>query len=234
MTPYQFVFQLQDLFSSPLARIAGNYTRVTGDMQRKAQVISKVFAPVGNSLRRSFTQPQGSVAELTKQLEQLREKAKGIDVRINRRDLIDTNRDIDWLERRIDKLQNTGRRRQRGSSGGGLGFLATGGLTMGLAYGAYNVAEAAYNKTVSPAMTRQMQEFQLGFQLGDQAKGKALSKQIGNLAVANPFLKSGDAFSVAPSLLTAGFKQEEITSKLSIPIVIEQGIPMQFAQLWIT
>ena len=72
MTPYQFVFELQDLFSSPLARIAGNYNRVTGEMQRRAQVVKSMFAPVGNAMRRSFMAPQGTVAELTKQLEQLR------------------------------------------------------------------------------------------------------------------------------------------------------------------
>lgn len=211
MSPYEFVFKLHDLFTSPLTRIASNYNRVTGEMQRRAQVVSRVFAPVGAAMRRSFTAPQGTVAELTKQLDLLREKAKNIDIRVDRRGLIDANREIQWLERRIDKLQGMGTKRGRGGGGGGMGsWLMAGGMAAGVAYGVYNTAEAAIGKTVAPAMQMEATKFQLAAMLKSKDSANNLVNQVNAYAPS----QSTDLLMAGRSLLGAGVKEKDLMNGL--------------------
>ena len=211
MTPYEFVFRLNDLFSTPLQRIASHYQKVTNGMERRAQAVSRMFGPMGNAMRRSFTAPQGSVAELTRRLEVLKQKASNIDIGINRKGLREANREIGFLENRIDKMQNFGRRGGRGGgSGGGMGWLMSGGVAMALAYGAYNTVEAATAKTVAPAMQMEATKFQLGAMLKSPEAASNLVNQVNAYAPE----RSSDLLMAGRSLLGAGVKQEDLMSGL--------------------
>lgn len=205
MNAYQFVFQLHDLFSSPLTRIASAYNRVTGEMQRRAQAVSRVFAPVGNAMRRSFMTPQGTVAELTKKLETLKEKAKNIDIGVNRKGFLEANRQIDALERKLDHLNGLGKKGGGRGSGGGMGWLMAGGIA-GMAYGAYNVAQGAVQRTVSPAMQMEATRFQLNEITNNPVFVKSLEKQFAAYAPE----KMAEMISGSQKLLGAGVGQSEV------------------------
>lgn len=208
MSPYEFVFKLHDMFSSPLTRIYENYNRVTGGMQKRMEYVNRLFAPMEKAMRRSFTTPQGTVAELIKQLDSLKQKAQNIDIRVNRRGLVEANRDIEWIERRIDKLQNMGTPKGRGlgMGGGGMPWLMAGGTAAALAYGAYNTAEAAAHKTIVPAMQRSTTLFQLNELTQNPTFVKGLEKQFAAYAPE----KMGELFGASQKLMGAGIKQSEL------------------------
>lgn len=236
---YQYLVKLQDLLSTPVMQMAtkvnraisgmeSNAIKVTGGMSRNWQTVGKAFGGATNEAVR-----------LRKEIASLN-ASRNFHMKVDSSEYTEAGKKIEELSAKLRALKAAGAddggggsfggggrsggggfwRRTAGivaAMGGGLpGLLMSGGVYGAAAYGASNMAQQAVQTTVSPAMTRQMQEFQLGFQLGDQSAGKQLADKIEKLAVANPFLKSNDAFEITPALLTAGFKGTEIPEKLNM------------------
>ena len=222
MTPYQFVFELHDMFTSPLARISSAYGRTVGGMQRQMRQVRELFTPLGNSMRRSFMAPQGTINDLIKKLDLLRERARNIDVGINRRGLSETNREIQALERRIEKLNKAGvggggrffRGLASGAaalSGGVLGAMAMSSNPYLMAAGATaQLGQQALGATVAPAMQRATTRFQLNELSQNPAFVGQLEKQIVGYAPE----RTGEMFSASQKLIGAGVDQSKLFDSL--------------------
>lgn len=222
---YQYLIKLQDMLSTPAMQMATRWNQLLGGMDR---VQNRVLGGIQRNWQRvsqAFRVAGGSINDLKSKLEGLRKYRDGLDINLDYSSIQRANREIEILEKRLNRLQGQGSgggfgRKAAGlvgALGGGLpGMLLAGGVYGAAAYGTIQAGQAVAQSTVAPAMTRQMQEFSLGFQMGDQQAGKALSEEIKKLAISNPFLKADEAFKITPALLTAGFKGTEIPDKLNM------------------
>lgn len=216
------------MLSTPAMQMAAKWNQVLGGMDRvQNRVVGGIqrgWKKVGDVFRSTSTE----VASLRKEINSLN-AYRNFHMKVDSSEYVEAGKRLDDLRAKLKSLGgDTGSSRSGGgfgrkaaglvaALGGGLpGMLMAGGVYGAAAYGTIQAGQAAVGSTVAPAMTRQMQEFQLGFQLGDQSAGKQLSNEIKKLAIANPFLKSEDAFKITPALLTAGFKGTEIPDKLNL------------------
>ena len=115
-----------------ILQFTGKYNDlVSGGMQKMASSAKSSIASVNSglaSLTSSARRPVSSIDQLNRRLDDLR---KTRDLSIDTRQIRRANNEMSRLERRIDNLQNKGRR--SGGGGIGLGGLVAGaGVTMGM------------------------------------------------------------------------------------------------------
>lgn len=217
------------MLSTPAMQMAMKVNKAFGSMDQMQQRVMGGMQRGWQKVAGLFKSSTGEAAKLRKEIASLN-AYRNFHFTVDSTEWVEAGKKIDELSAKLRHLKGAtgGGSGGRGffgkmatgmaaMSGGMLGALAMSGNPYLMAAGATGqMAQQAASSTIAPAMTRQMQEFQLGFQLGDQQAGKQLSNELKKLAIANPFLKSESAFQIAPALLTAGFKGTEIPEKLNM------------------
>lgn len=132
---YSFILRLQDLMSGPLARVSATYSRSVSQWEGLTRRFQSSFSRAAQSVEQlkrkfSFGRESASVDGLRTKLEAL---TKRRDLSVNTSEIKAANREIDQLQKQMDKLQ--GKKGGGGSSGGlmamaapyvGAAMLATG------------------------------------------------------------------------------------------------------------
>lgn len=225
---YQYLIKLQDMLSAPAMQMAAKWNQLLGGMDRVQQRVTGAFRRNWKRVGDVFGGASNEAGRLRKEINSLH-ALRNFHMKVDSSEYVEAGKRLDELRAKLQSLGGGkgggggfggfGRKAAGlvGALGGGLpGMLMAGGVYGAAAYGLSQAGQAVAQRTVAPAMTRQMQEFSLGFQMGDQSAGKALSEEIKKLAIANPFLKADEAFKITPALLTAGFKGTEIPDKLNM------------------
>jgi tape measure domain-containing protein len=161
-----YTLKLQDLFSAPMRKAAavgeqamGKVTQAVAKVQSKAggmgSAVSAATAKISAGSNRAVT----SLTSLEIKLNTL---TKERSISMNLRDIARTNRAIEDTERKMERLQNVGR---RGSGGMGLGLL--GGLALGA--GAMGITSALQETAQVEGMKNSIAFSAGGGQKGAQA-----------------------------------------------------------------
>lgn len=170
---YQYLIKLQDMLSTPAMQMAARWNNTLAGMDRVQQRVvggmQRGWQKIGDAVRRSG----GTINDLRKKIEDLHKHRDGLDVRLDASGIRTANRQIDDLERKLNRLTN----KKTGGGGGGSGLLMAGGVAGMVAYGAIEAGKAALGATVSPAMDLQSEQYRMGVMLKSQPAAEQLVGQ---------------------------------------------------------
>ncbi len=207
---YQFPIGLQDLMSSPMMQLATRFDATVGKMQQKVDRLQSKWkaAEVGlsrydrmmNRMRNTTAMDRHiqSVDRFASKLEKLQQYRNSLDINVDTREIRRANREMETLERQMQRAQNMGRRHIGGGGGGGL--LAGGGLALagGLLLGG---AAMAGGSIVNRGMEREQTQMRFNLTAGKE-QGGALLKGLNKYADDTPF-ENRDIINAAQTMLPA-------------------------------
>lgn len=196
---YEWAIRLQDLVSPTLQRISQQYGASVSRWDR-----------LTSRFRSSFAGASQSVDQLRRKLDALKGKR---DLMVDTRQIRRANREIEVLERRLNRLQTAGTRGNGGGSGGGgsglLGNLVRGALpALGVA-GLIAGAGSAFGSGMNREQTQlQFQQF-----LKTPEATKAMFGQLNQFADKTPFTNE-EVYGAGRSMLAARIDPAELNQKL--------------------
>ncbi|MFC5408006.1 tape measure protein [Larkinella bovis] len=207
---YDFIIRLQDLMSPALLRLSQQYSGTMSTMQRLTQRFQSGFSRVAQTVdqlkrKLNFTKEGQSIDSLRGKLDEL---TKRRDLMVGTGEIRKANREIESLERRMDKMQQLGR--SSAGSGGSGGLL--GGLK-GLILGGAMVA--GVGSVLGQGM--KAESTKLAYEQFAGAQAEPLYASLNQFANVTPFTNS-EIMEGGRTMLAAGFDVNKI-----VPLMTDIG-----------
>lgn len=209
------------MLSTPAMQMAAKWSQLLGGMDRiQNRVVGGIqrgWKKVGDIMRTAG----GSINDLKSKLDSLRKYRDGLDINLDYSSIQRANREIESLERKMNRLQGQkggggfGRKAAGfvGAMGGGLpGMLLAGGVYGAAAYGIGQAGQAVAQSTVAPAMQREGVRFQLNEITNNPAFVRQLESRLLNYAPE----KMGEMLSASQKLVGAGVSQSAVFDTLKM------------------
>ncbi|WP_338875692.1 hypothetical protein WBJ53_08700 [Spirosoma sp. SC4-14] len=203
---YQWIFQLQDRMSGPLREIYSRYSSTIAGMKSMT-----------NRLKSSFAGATQSVEELRRKLEQLKGRR---DLLINTSQIKAANKEIDVLQRKIDKLEGMG----RSKSGSLIGNFAREALPYAGAAALIAGAGSFFSSGISAEQT------QIAYQQFAGSQAQDLIDKQNRFADATPF-SNEEVLNTGRLMLGQGFKVNEILPNEQMVGDVAAGVQTDFGEL---
>lgn len=190
-----FIIRAKDMMSGVLPKIGSAAQSAFGAMNTQI-----------NRYNQQMTVASRSVADMRLQLDRLHRRRDSL---INLGDIRSVNREIEQIERRINRLSNGGK-----SSGGGgmLGSIIGGNLISGGITAAAQMAGRVISDSISASMAYGMQEKSFQVLTRDARRGKELAAELRNLKQTT--LVGGGVYGNAQTMLGFGVNDRDVVRKL--------------------
>ncbi|MGA0556529.1 tape measure protein [Larkinella sp. VNQ87] len=208
---YSWAFRLQDLVSPTLMQISQRYGSTVSTMQRLTERLQSGFSRAAQTVdqlkrKMGFAKEGHSIDSLRQKLDALtRQRDLSLDLGEVRR----ANREIDALERKLNKLESSGKK-----SGGLLGGLLGGGLmgsVTGLVVGGGLLAGAG--QLLQSGMNREQTKVAYEQFVGKEGVDQLMGK-LNNFANVTPY-SNEQVYGAGRALLAAKVSANELESKMT-------------------
>ncbi|MGA0555800.1 tape measure protein [Larkinella sp. VNQ87] len=226
MFNYSFTFQIFDRVSPVLMRISQQYSGTVSLMDRLTTRFQSGFSRVAQTVEQlkrkmGFAKEGQSIDSLRQKLDALTKKR---DLMVGTSEIRRANREIDLLERRMDRMQRLGR--SSGSGGGGSGGLFSGlkGMLMG------GALIAGIGQFAKAGMDRE--QTQMAFQqiLKTPEATKQVFDQLNKFADKTPYTNE-QVYGAGRSLLVAGLTKDQMMPKMNTLGNVAAGVQTDFGEL---
>jgi hypothetical protein len=208
---YNFIIKLQDLMSPALQRLNQNYSGTMATMNRITARFQSGFAKAAQTVdqlkrKLSFGKEGQSIDSLKSKLDAL---TRGRNLMVDTSDIRRANREIEALERRMQKMSGLGKSGGGGSGGGILGAFK--GPLMGLM--TLTALTAGAGEFLSKGMGREQTKVGLEQFVGKQGIDPMM-KQLNTFANVTPY-SNDEVYGSARTMLAAKVDPGQLNEKMT-------------------